>query len=450
MKTWRNTFGNVAPRVLSLAVGMGTAVLAPGISLHAADRPDSARIRHVLHISLDGLGSVFLKDYLQSSPNEFPGFARLLAEGAWTLNARCDSDNSVTQPNHASMLTGRPALEQPDGFELPAPHGVNVDYDPGDPWTLHNFAQPESPYKASTFDVVHDQGLSTAFFSGKGKFAFFVRSYDAEHGMTSGLGPGYGRNKIDRAELIDWLSPANVRFSDSNVVNSAISELLNSAPAYMFLHLADPDITGHYFLWGSVEYREAVKGVDSHLARLMATIDTSPRLHRQTAIVLTSDHGGGDIAGWHIDFTDPKVYTIPLCLWGAGIPRGVDLYRLFVDRFDPETRRPSYSDREQPLRNGDSGNIAMALLGLPPIAGSFMRPTFKPWLSAQADGNFLTLSWPESEQTWELQSTTSVESPSWHAVSAKTTFAQGWNTCNLPVAALNGSSYFRLSPRSVP
>ncbi len=73
---------------------------------------------HVVHISLDGMGGVYLRNYLQDTPENFPAFMRLLGEGALTYNARCDYNISVTEPNHTCMLTGRPVLQQPDNVEF--------------------------------------------------------------------------------------------------------------------------------------------------------------------------------------------------------------------------------------------------------------------------------------------------------------------------------------------
>jgi hypothetical protein len=87
-------------------------------------------------------------------------------------------------------------------------------------------------------------------------------------------------------------------------------------------------------------------------------------------VILTTDHGGtGDT---HTDPQDAGSYTIPTFLWGPGIPAGVDFYSILTNRYDPGEDRPDYNAPLQPLRDGDTGNLALALLGLPPVDGSSM------------------------------------------------------------------------------
>ena len=109
----------------------------------------------------------------------------------------------------------------------------------------------------------------------------------------------HGAGKIDCDYLVDWVSADLVRQNDSNLVTRVVEELRARAPAYTFLHLADSDITGHAALWGSPAYREAVREVDRQLSRVMAVIETTPVFSNKTAVIVTSDHGGGDSGGAH-------------------------------------------------------------------------------------------------------------------------------------------------------
>ncbi|MCC7377543.1 MAG: alkaline phosphatase family protein [Verrucomicrobiales bacterium] len=386
-------------------------VVAPGFS-----RGDSWPVRQVLHVSVDGLAGIALRDYLDASPNEFPTFNRLKAQGAWTFNARCDDDNSYTLPNHASMLTGRPVLEKFVGAPPGWPHGLTIDFDPGMPWTLHNIAIADPSYKASVFDVAHDHGRTTAFFAAKRKFDFFLRSYDVDPEAPDLWRSDQGRSKIDWRMVIDGTDVSLVRASDSNLVSAALSILASNAPNYLFLHLADPDITGHCYLWGSERYREAVREVDRQLGRLFDAIGSDSRLAHCTAVVLTSDHGGGDAWGGHDSPQAPPVFIIPMFLWGPGIPAGWDLYQLFGNRGDPGSEKVGYEASVQPLRNGDTGNMALGLLGLPPIPGSSMIPRMRPRLALEWSADGGRVLWPMDGSRHELQVCTDLQEAVWQMV----------------------------------
>ncbi len=57
-------------------------------------------------------------------------------------------------------------------------------------------------------------------------------------------------------------------------------------------------------------------------------------------------------------------------VWGVGTAAGEDLYDLNPDYRDPGRRRTTYAAARQPVRNGDTANLALRLLGLEPLPGS--------------------------------------------------------------------------------
>ncbi|TWU27741.1 hypothetical protein [Bythopirellula polymerisocia] len=88
-----------------------------------------------------------------------------------------------------------------------------------------------------------------------------------------------------------------------------------------------------------------------------------------TIIILTADHGGTGTG--HGTATTRANYTIPVLVWGSGVAPSADLYVLNPNsRLNPGTGRPSYTAIGQPIRNGDTGNLALQLLGLGPVDGS--------------------------------------------------------------------------------
>ena len=379
--------------------------------------PFDVAVPHVIHISADGLGAVYLRNFFGRAPGQIPNFVRLKNEGASTLEARCDFFNSVTLPNHTCILTGRPVL-QPPGWPVTAHHGITFDYDNGE--TLHNSGNLAVPYKASVLDVTHDHGLSTAFYASKSKFAFFVRSYDAAHGAADVTGADNGSNKIDRYLLTE--ASTNLFGASEALVTAIVNSLAGAPPSYIFLHFAELDYVGHYYNWGSASYSNALVHVDQQLGRLLAALDANPALAGRTAIVLTADHGGGGGTALytHLDPTLYPNYSIPLFLWGPGFQPASDAYDLFSNRGDPGTNRVDYTATPQPLRNGDTGNIALALLGLPPVPGSHIVPAFGPppvELGLQRRLAGFALSWPAKAGGYGLQTAPALyPRPAWQTI----------------------------------
>jgi hypothetical protein len=314
---------------------------------------------HVIHISVDGLNARLLQAAIDAG--DAPTFKRMQEEGAWTNNARTDFTHTVTLPNHTSMITGRPVL-QPEGMENVVCHNWTLNGVSQRNSTLHN-NNPQAGYVASTFDVVHDAGLSTALYTGKDKFVIYTQSY----GETGGAQNPHGRNKIDsylyhEDEAPIYSATLNERF---------LADMAARHFAYAFVHYRDTDSAGHALGWGGSAYRQAIKNVDRYLATVLRLIETDKELAGRTAIVLNTDHGGMWFSHGNPEF--PPDYTIPVIVWGAGVGRG-DLYKINADsRTDPGEGRPDYCTPQQPIRNGDTGNLALSLLGLGPIPGSFIN-----------------------------------------------------------------------------
>ena len=363
------------------------------------------RARHVIHLSVDGMGATYLAAALSNTPARYPSFARLVAEGASTMNARCDCTDSITVPNHLCMLTGRP-VRQPDGQPNTVPHGFTPDCS-GSTDSIHKLGNTNVPYKASVLDVAHDYGLQTALMVSKSCLAICAASYNATNGAPDLAPPDNGRNKIDHVLVTNG--------SSSTIVDAFLPVFTNTNPCeYAFLHFADPDLNGHGYGWGSSNYFAALQTVDTQLGRILAAMDQSPDLEvpGQTTLIVTADHGGE--GHWH-DHLPPLVndYTIPILVWGAGFSPATDLYSVFANRADPGANWLDYNALWQPLRNGDTGNLALALLGLPPIPGSTMIPVFftlPPTLSVRPLGSGVRVAWPTAAAGFTLQTSAQIGS----------------------------------------
>jgi hypothetical protein len=325
----------------------------------------AASVEYVIHISVDGLNASLLRSLIDGDESgDFENFRRLIDEGAHTFNARADVTYNLTIPNHATMMTGRPT-EQPVGQANTVYHGYTGNQTPGRRVTLHNSGNPHFSYVASAFDVAHDNGLSTALYASKEKFVLFERSYDAKNGAADAILPDDGTDKVDVYVNKATGSPRNA----SKMHAAFLSRMAASPVNYSWVHYCDPDAAGHEDGWGSAAWDGAVRNVDGYLGGIFDLIANSSALSGKTAIILTADHGGtGDT---HFGPTDPANYTVPFFVWGPGVDAAADLYALNpATRRDPGAGRPDYDAIVQPIRNGDSANLGLQLLGLGPVSGS--------------------------------------------------------------------------------
>lgn len=469
-----------------------------------------AKIEYVLHITCDGLRADALKAAIDLPANAaaYPGFRRLIAQGASTFQARCDFDYSETIPNHTGVITGRPVSE-PAGFtpaafsadpitdEITAPaHGLNegdnlmlstsgtlpggltatsviyratgitpstfrlstystatglftpVDITdagsgastfvrrvahgfsanfPAAGESVHKLGTAPLAYKFSTFDMAHDRGLSTAIIAGKTRLNLYVDSYSASLGAADILGDDNLRNKVDFANVTNAGNAASLL-----VIRDAVLAQINASNLrrYSLVHFTDADTGspggGHTVSWNSSAWIEqGTKVVDGYLDSILSAIDASDSYKGRTAIIVTADHGGGTASGTGNSHTDASaVYNIniPLFLWGPGIPGNTDAYALFKNRTPPEpaARPNSAPGTPQPLRNTDTANIAMTLLGTPAVTGSYFRPEMEYTRVSATPGGNIVISWPLYLTGYSLQTATDVNGP-WIPVAAAVT-----------------------------
>jgi predicted AlkP superfamily pyrophosphatase or phosphodiesterase len=302
----------------------------------------------VVLISVDGLRADAL---VKLGPEKTPTLHRLMSEGSSTLNARSDRTWTYTMPNHVCMATGRPSAgSEGHGYVENTFEGVSIH-------------ENKRAYVASAFDVVHDHGFRAALISSKPKFMLFNASY-VQQGAKDAIPPDHGRRKLDQITI--------TLFDDRQSIDAALGLLrVTTPPKLIFLHVAGPDLTGHtlgFEVEEGSDYLAEVQRQDALLGRILYAVAARGSLTETTAIILTSDHGGSGRR--HSDPNQLEHHRVPFIVWGPGVARGADLYALNPARADPgrdkEGPRP-------PIRNCDAGNVALSLLGLPPIPGSVFR-----------------------------------------------------------------------------
>jgi hypothetical protein len=368
-------------RMLGLAAMLSTLLATPA----------SAAIQYVIVIVIDGGRGDFMQSFIESAPIEFPNFTRLRDSSAYTFNARCDYTESVTVPNHLSILTGRP-VRQPAGLPKTVQHGVTSD-DPATTETVHNSGLNAGVYKASIFDMLHDRGLTTAVYFGKTTLGICERSWNATNGALDPIAPDNGRDKIDLTSIYTP-SPGATDTVVGNFVRSIQTRELKN---FTIFHIEEADYAGHTGGWTTAaagSYRAAIKAIDGWLGEILDALRANALLENKVALMVTADHGGGVPLTHHYESTAPENYTIPFFLVAPGIIGGTSLYNYFENRYDPGVTRPSYTDPQQPVRNGDAANLAASLLGLPTVTGSTMKPQLTKSIAASRNGSAMIVSWP--------------------------------------------------------
>jgi hypothetical protein len=303
-----------------------------------------AAYAHVLLISVDGLRP----DALGGVGANLSGFARLLA-GASTLDARTDPDWTVTLPNHVSMVTGR-FVEGPQGHH----------------WRHNDVPPPDLRLRAdlpSVFESVAAAGGRCALFAAKEKFVLMTRSW----------------NGTDRASEDGPIHAYAIR-ADAHEIAAEIRGFWDAAETasrtFAFAHVMECDIAGHAGGWdlaAGSEYMTAVARVSESLTEIFAWLDAHPQRADRTALILTTDHGGGTpFRNHHGEGRAAANFTIPFAIWtGDGAAVG-DLYasntasRARPGGADPRPGAPG----PPPIRSADAANLALDLLGLPPLPGA--------------------------------------------------------------------------------
>ncbi|CAN5444605.1 hypothetical protein BH11ACT8_BH11ACT8_36320 [soil metagenome] len=308
-----------------------TAALPSG--LPAAPAARAKEDPQVLAISIDALNPQALRTLGHRGA---PNLWRLVDEGASTLNARTQVEQTVTLPNHTSMVTGRRIDAAHKG------HGVTWNDDGrGHPRTVQQAAgRPVS----SVFSVAHAHGRSTGLYAAKTKFSLFQRSW---------------RRGIDRTVIR--------KERDGALVKAVRKDLVSSDRDVTFLHLGNADRTGHASGFMGPKYLAAVRHIDALVGKLLYAVDHQRALADLT-IILTADHGGPKGSRDHSDETLLANYRVPFLVWGPRIAPA-DLYDLNNRYRNPGRRRPGLTG-VQPVRNGNLANLALDLLGLEPVPGS--------------------------------------------------------------------------------
>lgn len=295
---------------------------------------------HVILISVDGLRSdALLNDQAQS----FNHFQRLMG-GASTSNARTDCDSTVTLPNHVGMLTSR-LVNGVQGHRYTANRTPPID-------TVLRTVDGDTI--DSVFTRTSAAEVHSSLIASKEKFVLFKQSY---------------------GELMnDYFINANGDKEMAHLLNDL--QLHAQQRTFNFLHFLHPDVAGHGYGWNlspDSKYMQSIAAVNALLGELFAYLDANPDYSKRTAIVLTSDHGGGAPYQNHHGIGHLWInYVIPFIVWtGDGKAQGDLIAINSATHRDPGIDDPRPTAGQLPvIRNADAGNLCLSLLGLPAIKNS--------------------------------------------------------------------------------
>ncbi len=241
----------------------------------AQPAPAAPPARHVIVFSLDGARA----DAVQAAVPQ-----ALAARGTVSWTAQTIFPSS-TLPAHASMLSG----------VGPAVHRVTFnDWSIGEPY----FA------RTTMFTEVTRAGGRAAAFVAKPKMMIFMP-------------PG---SVVSAQHLV------YPRFRQADVVEVAARLFGEQRPAVLFVHVADPDDTGHRRGWMSEEYLRVIAAVPALIERLLRAFEDAG-VTAQALLIVTSDHGGHGITH---GTSRPEDMTIPWMAFGGAARRGVIVDRRIV------------------------------------------------------------------------------------------------------------------------
>jgi arylsulfatase A-like enzyme len=188
----------------------------------------------------------------------------------------------MTVPAHASMLTGL----------RPREHRV-----------LWNSPRPGAYRGESVFSVVRDAGLDTAAFIAKPKLRFLAHP--------------------DRVDYVNRHAPNETSIAALQTIVADVQREWPHRPyAFTFIHVAEPDLSGHRSGWMSPDYLAAVKRVDAALVELLAVFEAAAT-DRNVALIITADHGGD---GFHHHSSRAVVREVPWLLLAPGMGCGEILH----------------------------------------------------------------------------------------------------------------------------
>jgi predicted AlkP superfamily pyrophosphatase or phosphodiesterase len=281
--TWGRLFAPLGWVGLTLVLGLAASAV-PGENQGA--NPVSSADRHVVMISIDGLGA----SWYMSPPPELrtPNLRRLREEGSYAEGVE-GVYPSVTYPSHTTLVTGR----------LPGEHGIFTNLSSRlagkNPKDWFWFA---SAIRVPTlWDVLRDEGLTTAAafwpVTAGARITWDIPEiWDPQKGM---VGDPLYVAKFSTPGLLfeaalDLGPPSPGEEGDTTRTKLAAFLIRKHKPNLLLLHLAALDETEHRHGPGSAEAAATLEKSDTHLGEILGAIRAAG-LADTTDVFVVSDHG---------------------------------------------------------------------------------------------------------------------------------------------------------------
>lgn len=207
------------------------------------------KVKHIVLIGCDGFGAYSIPEA------NMPNLKKMMQEGAWSLKARSVLPSS-SAVNWASMIMGAGPTE----------HG----------YTEWGSATPEIPSA-----VVTQYGLFPTIFS-------VIREQRAS-AKTSVVYSWGGIGPLIEKEAIDFVVSGNG--DDDFTTAKTVEVIKKEKPLLTFIHLNEPDHTGHELGHDTPAYYQQLEKVDGRIGKVLQAIKDA-EIEDETIVILTADHGG--------------------------------------------------------------------------------------------------------------------------------------------------------------
>lgn len=207
------------------------------------------KIKHVVLIGCDGFGGYALQEA------NMPNLKTLMRNGSWTDKARCVLPSS-SAVNWASLLMGAGPTE----------HG----------YTEWDSKVPEIPSVTKT-----SYGLFPTIFSVIREQKKTVKT--AVIYSWGGIGYLFEKKAVNIV--------VNGKDKDDFCTDTTATIIRKEKPFFTFLHLDEPDGTGHSIGHRTPEYYKQLEQVDQRIGKIVQAVKDAG-IQNETIILITADHGG--------------------------------------------------------------------------------------------------------------------------------------------------------------